>query len=277
MSAFLFPIYVLSAPGPELDRLEALTSWCAVERGKEFLSKQDEDKAATIYEDMELHQRPSGAPASFDEATEEARVAVVGMKLLGMNGGAVPEIIRDYNEVKTHIAHMTSAYGKPSSVMIHTKLVWERIRALRDSVATDLPERCFKVLGAVNCILGDKEEPVIARRDQIRALSVGLKSSKGFFGEGGNPLPKQLAELRRVSKNASLAVPTTQQLRNDLKHLEVRQLIQSMHVSRRDTAYFRPAKTTEDVAIAWLTKRLAAKQRRDVFQKKVLAIRKDFK
>lgn len=274
MSAFVFPIYTLAAPGTELDRLNGIVNWCLVARGLQ-LCAEDIDEAGEVFDRVMEGPTPTkDITTDFDNTKQLHRAAVVGAGLLNANIPNATATVDRWSKVNSRIEAMAKVYGSPSRVKISAAMIWERISALRDDKQPNIPERAFRVLLAINCLLGSKDEPVIGRRDQIRALSVGLKSSAGFFGDDGQPCSSGLRALRSAAVNQALTVPTTKQLRDDIELLERHNLIRTMPVSRRATAYLMPARTTDEAALDWLKKRIAPAAQVNSLKRKAKALLK---
>ena len=274
VKSFLFPIFALAAPGTELERLDGIVSWCLVARGLQFCD-EDIDEAGDVFDRVMEGPTPAkDIVTNFDSTKPLYRAAVVGAGLLNATIPNSTATVDRWSKVNSRIEAMATVYGSPSLVKISADLIWERITALREDKQPNIPERAFRVLLAINCLLGSKDEPVIGRRDQIRALSVGLKSSAGFFGNDGQPCLARLRALRNAAVNQVLTVPTTKQLRDDIELLERHSLIRTMPVSRRATAYLMPARTTDEAALDWLKKRIAPAAQVNSLKRKAKALLK---
>lgn len=83
MSAYRFPVYLLGLPGETLDRLLTISGWWVVRLGMDAI-----DAGADFHEDsynakIEVGTAAGGAAETWESATREQRVVVVGQSKTG--------------------------------------------------------------------------------------------------------------------------------------------------------------------------------------------------
>jgi hypothetical protein len=220
---YQFPLSLLAFGANPEERMEVITSYCAVTLGK----------AAMVRHEYSPEQEVAGFPEARRprdfQLSNPAHVALVlGFKILELSSGNAMKIISQHKKAAQFINTFESQFGPSPLVRVRGDLVWETINK-------EFAWRTFCVLCGVYSAIGASEKPVQITRDTIRARALGYKKASILFDSTGEVSAEGEAMLSvRPDGARPLSV---NQLRYTLDHAENCGFFSRCQVTKRCTFF----------------------------------------
>ena len=213
---FQFPLCCLAYGETVERRLRDIVSYCCFDAGRKGHPRLRRGYGSRAIDNVVA--RPE-LPMDLDPADDSHVQLAVGMATLEVFEGTPDAVLAAHSRVTHFCAAMESKFGRFPFVRLKTDYLLESVAG--GDTGTGMDYRRLAVLCAVYSAIGNKERPVLIRRERIAAAAMGYKSARHIT-------PAALAEREDGARPL-----TTSQLRTTLDRLEADGHFARVQASRR--------------------------------------------